>query len=254
MLKYNDAYIQIFDLPGIIEGAKQGKGRGKEVLSVSRNSDLIIIMCDVKSENRVDKIKEELEGAGVRINKRKPNVYIEKKSSGGLYVHSNLKQDLEEGTIKEIASEMGIKNAEIYLKEKISMNQLIDSFSTSRVYIPAMAIINKADILPKNYKKNPEYLYISADKELNINTLKEKIWENLKLVKVYLVHPDEEPGTNNPIIVKSGNSLLDVANMIGSEFASDKKTAKIWGPGAHFPGQEVSLTTNVLEGMQVRFL
>ena len=35
MLKYNEAYIQILDIPGLIEGAKEGKGRGREVLSVA---------------------------------------------------------------------------------------------------------------------------------------------------------------------------------------------------------------------------
>jgi ribosome-interacting GTPase 1 len=31
---YNGAKIQILDLPGIIEGAKDGKGRGRQVIAV----------------------------------------------------------------------------------------------------------------------------------------------------------------------------------------------------------------------------
>ena len=48
MLKYRQAYIQILDIPGLITGAKEGKGRGKEVLSVARGADLLIVMTDVK--------------------------------------------------------------------------------------------------------------------------------------------------------------------------------------------------------------
>ncbi|KAK7254764.1 GTP binding protein [Aureococcus anophagefferens] len=33
---YNDTKIQLLDLPGIIEGAAHGKGRGKEVIAVAR--------------------------------------------------------------------------------------------------------------------------------------------------------------------------------------------------------------------------
>jgi ribosome-interacting GTPase 1 len=33
---YNDTKIQLLDLPGIIEGAAQGKGRGREVIAVAR--------------------------------------------------------------------------------------------------------------------------------------------------------------------------------------------------------------------------
>jgi small GTP-binding protein len=31
VIHYNDAKIQLLDLPGIIEGAAQGKGRGRQV-------------------------------------------------------------------------------------------------------------------------------------------------------------------------------------------------------------------------------
>ena len=37
------AKIQLLDLPGIIEGAKDGKGRGKQVIAVARTCHLIFI-------------------------------------------------------------------------------------------------------------------------------------------------------------------------------------------------------------------
>ena len=36
VIRYKGAKIQLLDLPGIIEGAKDGKGRGKQVSSCSR--------------------------------------------------------------------------------------------------------------------------------------------------------------------------------------------------------------------------
>ena len=35
-IKYKGAKIQLLDLPGIIEGAKDGKGRGRQVIAVAR--------------------------------------------------------------------------------------------------------------------------------------------------------------------------------------------------------------------------
>ena len=46
MLKYKGAKIQLLDLPGIIEGAKDGKGRGKQVIAVGRTCNLIVIVLD----------------------------------------------------------------------------------------------------------------------------------------------------------------------------------------------------------------
>jgi len=252
MMLYKDAYIQIFDIPGLIEGASKGKGRGKQVLSVARNSDLLVIISDVQRTNYIEKMMGELEGAGIRINKLKPNILIDKKPTGGITIHSNIKQTVSDLTIKEIASEMGIKNADISIKEKITVDSLIDSFSTSRVYIPALFVVNKIDTLSKNQSLEPEILGISADKEIGLENLKQEIWKKLKLLRVYLVQPDEDPNFESPIIMREGDTLSDVAEKLGTDF-SQKKLAKIWGPSAHFPGQEVPTTIKVKDEMQVRF-
>lgn len=256
MLMYNDAYIQILDVPGLIEGARQGKGKGKEVLSVARNSDLLIIMTDVDRISQIDRIVSELEGAGIRINGKPPEVVVEKKGQGGIIIHSNIRQEIGKDTIKEVAAEFGIRNAEITIKEKLTMDRLIDAFSPSRVYLPAIFVINKIDLKgnPLTVNHYQPTIKISAEKEIGINELKQEIWDELNLIRIYLVHPDEEPSFGNPIIMRVGQTLREVAEKIGAEFAEDKKLAKIWGVSARFPGQEVSLTTLVSGEMQVRFL
>jgi len=255
MLKYNEAYIQILDIPGLIEGAKTGKGRGREVLSVAKGADLLLIMTDVKRVEAFATMARELEGAGIRINEEQPKVLIEKKVGGGLEVFSNLKQSMDKDTIKQIAREFGIKNGTVTLQEKITQRRLFDAFSLNRVYIPALFVINKIDMEP-NYKKmiKGDFVAISAEKKEEINTLIDKIWKALKFVTVYLIKPDTEPDFSDPIVMKSGETLRDVTVKIGSDFADSKKLVKIWGKEAKFPGQEVSFDTKVVEGMQIRFL
>ncbi len=253
MMLYKDAYIQIFDIPGLLEGASKGKGRGKEVLSVARNSDLLIVMSDVQRVNYIEKMVSELERAGIRINKVRPNVLIDKKPTGGITIHTIIKQDLKEETIKSIASEMGIKNADISIKENVTIDSLIDSFSTSRVYIPAIFIVNKIDTVSNIRPLTPDTLPISAEKGTGLENLKEEKWHKLKLVRVYLVRPDEEPNFESPIIMREGDTLSIVAEKLGTNF-SEKKLAKIWGNSAHFPGQEVPTSIKVKDKMQVRFL
>ena len=43
---YRGTKVQLLDLPGIIEGAKDGKGRGKQVIGVARTCTLILIVLD----------------------------------------------------------------------------------------------------------------------------------------------------------------------------------------------------------------
>lgn len=252
MLKYKEAYIQILDVPGLIQGASVGKGRGKEVLSVARGADLLVLMTDPERLNFFDHLLKELEVAGIRINKTRPVVRIEKEISGGLSIVSNIKQDFELDDIKGIASEFGIKNGKVVLKEKVTIDQVIDSFSERIVYKPAIFVVNKCDT--NNKEKYEDLIYISADKGTGIDELKEIIWEKLGLVTVYLVERNQKPSTNNPVIMKEDDTLEDIARGIGTEFLENTTLAKIWGNGAKFDGQEMPLGTKVRDGMQIRFI
>ncbi len=252
MLKYREAYIQILDVPGLIEGASIGKGRGKEVLSVARGADLLVIMTDPERLNFFDNILVELEKAGIRINKKTPDVRVEKEIAGGLTIISNIKQDYNLEDVKGIAQEFGIKNGRIILKEKVTIDQIIDSFSQRIVYKNAIFIVNKSDTHKGN--KYEDLIYISAEKGTGIFDLKEILWKKLKLITVYLIEKTEKPNQKNPVIMNEGDTLEDVAKSIGSEFLAGTTLAKIWGNGAKFDGQEMALSTKVIDGMQIRFI
>lgn len=255
MMVYKNARIQILDVPGLIEGAEEGKGRGREVLSVARGADLIVFITDFKRVEALKRIEAALERNGIRINQAPPLVLIEKKFQGGILVHSNIKHVLSKQTIKEFSQEMGIKNAEITINERLTPERLIDSFSSNRVYIKAIQVINKID-QTDSYEGDEQMkiIGISAEKGINLEKLKQEIWNQLSFLRIYLVRPDEQPDFSHPLIMKVNQNLNDVARKLGSDFLENKKRAKIWGTGSKFPGQEVSLDTKVQEGMQVRFI
>jgi hypothetical protein len=254
MMYLKNAKIQILDVPGLIEGAEVGKGRGREVLSVIRGCDLLILISEVGKENAFDRIKAALEKNGIRIDKEPPKITIEKKHQGGVIVHSNIHQPINKDVIGDIVAEMGLKNAEITIKERLTVEQLIDGLSRNRVYIPSINVINKIDLGEKYKINNEDTILISAEKIFNLDKLKERIFQKLKFITVYLVKINEDPGYGNPLVVKENTKLSDILKTLGSNFSENKVYAKIWGTGAKFPGQEVSLTSLAEDGMQIRFI
>ena len=75
----------MLDLPGIIEGAADGKGRGRQVISTARTCNLILIVLDSGKPLTHKKIIEaELFSFGIRINQTPPNIKLTKKDNGGI--------------------------------------------------------------------------------------------------------------------------------------------------------------------------
>lgn len=77
IIYHKDTRIQLLDLPGIIEGASEGKGRGRQVIAVARSADLILLVVDAgsgKAERQKELLVRELEVVGLRLNQRPPNV------------------------------------------------------------------------------------------------------------------------------------------------------------------------------------
>lgn len=74
-MHYRGAKIQILDLPGIIEGAKDGKGRGKQVLAAALTCNVILIVLDaLKPMTHKHIIEKELHGFGIRLNQSPPDI------------------------------------------------------------------------------------------------------------------------------------------------------------------------------------
>jgi small GTP-binding protein len=147
VVRYKGAKIQLLDLPGIIEGAKDGKGRGRQVIAVARTCSLILIVLDVlKPLHHKALLEHELEGFGIRLNKRPPLIYFRKKDKGGVNLTSQVIQsELDMDTVKTILSEYKIHNADVTLREDCTAEDLIDVIEGNRVYVPCIYVLNKID-------------------------------------------------------------------------------------------------------------
>ena len=68
-----------------MEGASQGRGRGRQVVSTAKTADVILMMLDAtKSEEQRRLLEIELDAVGIRLNKSKPDVVFKRKTTGGV--------------------------------------------------------------------------------------------------------------------------------------------------------------------------
>ncbi len=241
VMDYNNLKIQVWDVPGLIKGASKGKGRGKEVLSVVRSADLILIMCDVNHLKQADIIKQELYNSGIRLNKEPPEIYIKKKSSGGITINSTLKLDLSENLIKNVLREYGFSNCDVLIKENPDLERLIDAMLGTRVYMHMLVVLNKIDMSKETPKINEDFVAISAKNKENVEELKRRIFEKLNLIRIYTKPLGKEVNFNEPMIMKKGTTVSDFAEKIHKDIKKELRYSLVWGTSVKFPGQRVSL-------------
>jgi uncharacterized protein len=254
MLNYKHAKIQVLDVPGIVHGASMGRGRGKEVLATMRNADLCMFVVDVLRPNELAVIRKEAENVGIRFNTRKPDVKIKKTGRDGIKVAKTLAlTKIDERVIKDILKEFRINNADILIREDITIDQFIDCVEDNKKYMPAIVVFNKVDLatperveeLKREY--SPDIL-ISAQQKIGIEDLRELIYDKLDLMSIYMKEPGKEADMEVPMIMFRNASIRDVCEKLHKDFVAKFRFARVWGASAKFGGQKLSLNHRLKDG------
>ncbi|MBS3069602.1 GTP-binding protein [Candidatus Micrarchaeota archaeon] len=251
VMEHRGAQIQLLDLPGIIAGAKTGKGRGREILAVARNADLILIILDVFEPNMLSAIKEELSGIGIRLDQKPPQIHLTKKERGGIEINSTVKlTKLNDKMITGVINEYGVHNGSIVFRDDASIDQLVDYMAANRRYINSVTVLNKTDLVSEEYLRSLKFpfLPISADRNTNINSLKDAIYDRLELIRIYTKPRMGEADMKKPMMMRSGSNVSDACSKLHRDLVRDFKYAQVWGPSAKFPGQKVGIDHVLQDG------
>eukprot|EP00040_Diaphanoeca_grandis_P030450 m.179955 g.179955 ORF g.179955 m.179955 type:complete len:367 (+) comp31997_c1_seq1:99-1199(+) len=243
---YKGAKIQLLDLPGIIEGAKDGKGRGRQVIAVARTCDLIFICLDVeKPVTHKNIIEKELEGFGIRINKRPPPIVFKKKDKGGINLSTSCTQSvLDLDLCKTILAEYRFHCADIRLTGDVTVDELIDAVEGNRVYTPVIYVLNKIDKISIEeldiIYNIPHAVPISAHHKWNFDDLLAKMWDYLKLTRVYTKPKGQLPDYEQPVVLSTtAPTVEDFCNSLHKSILKEFKHALVWGTSVKYSPMKV---------------
>ena len=251
MLKYRGANIQLLDVPGLIKGAAAGRGGGQAVLSVVRTADLIVFVLSPFEVDHYERLRQELYGNKIRLDQKPPQVSVREKGRGGIRITAPDTLDLEEETVTEILRQRGVVNADVTIRENVDVDQLIDGIMENRAYVPSLVTVNKMDIIDPNYLETmeanlrkhdldpDETVYISAEAEKGLDALKERIWDELGLIRVYMDKPGRGVDYEEPLVIEEGATVDDAIEKLGGDFDERFRFARVTGPSAKHDEQQV---------------
>lgn len=273
VLEYGGAEIQILDLPGIIEGAAEGKGRGRQVISAAKTSDLILMVLDAtkKAEQRA-LLEAELEAVGIRLNREPPyvyspsvvhtkkasatksyanisrNIYLKPKAAGGMKItFQTPPKYIDQKMIYNILRDYKILNCEVLIRDEYcTVDDFIDVIMKDhRKYIKCLYVYNKIDSVSLDFldklAREPHTVVMSCEMDLGIRDVVDRCWEELKLIRIYTKRKGVDPDFSEALIVRSGSRIEDVCDQIHRTLKDTFKYALVWGASARHVPQRVGL-------------
>ncbi|MFW9865930.1 MAG: GTPase [Candidatus Thorarchaeota archaeon] len=257
--KYKKIRFQIVEMPSIMEGASEGVGNGKEILSQVRSCDLLCICVDLSRniKDQMNLLLKEISKADIRINIPPPPLDIQKTGSNKiqvLYLTKEAKNvdDIEVFTerIKEVVRENGMRNAIVKVYGSISLDDIIDALTPSVVYKQAILLGTKGD-LPHTEEpfeklsslfsdKFPLIIASSIQKNNFPRDFGEIILKFLKKIRIYTMSSSGYIA-EKPLIMDENSTIKDAAIKIHKSFYETFDHAILIREGARQKRKKVGL-------------
>ncbi|MCC6023777.1 MAG: TGS domain-containing protein, partial [Thaumarchaeota archaeon] len=246
MMLYNDVEIQLIELPAILTEDLEETQFTNRSIGFSKNADLIVIVLDGARgpAKQLERILEIYDESGVSFRRKRCEIEIEKKDSGGirLVVFGSLGVDVRE--VEDLLRSVGIRNAVVRVRGEASIEDFEEVVIREMTHKRGLIAVNKIDQAApgsleevKNIAGEIPVVAVSAENGAGLEDLKRQIFNSLDLIRVYT----RKAGitSDKPIILPRNSTIRDLAEIIHRDFAEKMKYARVWGASVKVQGQRV---------------
>ncbi len=239
MMDARGGKVQLVEIPSYFEGYDESK-MGRIGLATIRATDAVILVVDLTKDpiEQVRELVEFLRSEDIYLNKRPPNVRIEKRYSGGFEFIGDSFMVGDRKTYIEILQTYGIHSATVTFLEKTTPEDFILAVNESARFLPAILLGNRVESAPeRNLRRFMEIPNVKKVlfRDDDVDTVKEDLFRALGLIRVYTKPPRSDPSPE-PVVLKEGSTVADLAARVLR--GKSVKHARVWG-SAKFPGQTV---------------
>jgi hypothetical protein len=253
MLPYKNIQFQLVEAPALVEGSSQGKMGGSQILGLARNADGLMLMVDL-SEDPVEQFHllcSELERSGVLIERSEGEVEVTRRSVGASVqvVGGGILVDCTLDDIRRMLESYRINSALVRIRGKVALDDIETSLFSSTVYKPTLIVANKLDApkageaLQKFREELKDFeipiLPVSCLKSQGLEDIGRYIFKMLSIIRIYTKEPSDKEPSPNPIVVKEGTTVIDIAKELHSSLYKRFQYGRVWGQSAKYPGQKV---------------
>jgi ribosome-interacting GTPase 1 len=255
VMHVKDMRFQLIEAPALTPNSSNSMQ-----LNLARKADGLILMVDALS-NSCDQLKillKELEKARLSIEKSKSKIEVDKNVRGDLQIAVFGKLNgctIED--VKKLVLSYGVRKGVIKIYGETSLEEIEEHLlELSNEYKPAIIVVNKVEnedlknglVELKSLINNAPIITVSCLLKKGLEEIGEALIKKLEIIRVYTKEPNEKEASKEPVILKEGATIGDLAKEIHSELYKNFKYAKVWGPSSKFPGEKVGLNHLLKDG------
>lgn len=141
------------------------------------------------------------------------------------------------------------QSAEFLEEHRILPSHRIKHYTEEQrlTFIPILVLVNKNDdegsdedfeVFQELVGEDWSMIPLSVTTMRNIEGLKEAVYNELEIIRVYSKAPGKEPDLSSPFVMDRGGTVEEFARKVHLDFYQNLKAARIWGTGV-FDGQMV---------------
>jgi ribosome-interacting GTPase 1 len=110
------------------------------------------------------------------------------------------------------------------------------------VFIPLLIVVNKCDdestdedfeVLCELLEEDWPLIPISAAMSRNFDRLRQAVFEQLEIMRIYAKPPGKEVDLSRPFVLKKGSTVEEFAGKVHKDFLENLKSARVWGSATH---------------------
>jgi hypothetical protein len=146
----------------------------------------------------------------------------------------------------------------ILMENRIVPPHLKAQYTGDRIpaYVPLLVLANKCDdercaedfeVLCELLEDEWPLVPVSVTTGRNLEAMKQAVFEQLGVIRVYAKPPGKEPEYSAPFTMKEGGTVEEFASQVHQDFAKNLKSARVWGSGS-YDGQMVGRDHVLHEG------
>ena len=155
---------------------------------------------------------------------------------------------LDEKIVAALLKDYKIHNADVLIRdENVTIDDFIDVINEQHIsYIKCLYVYNKIDAVSleecDRLAREPNTVVMSCELNLGIEDLKEEIWRQLDLLRLYTKRRGVQPKLDDPMVVRNNSTILEVCDSIHRDMKNQFKYALVWGSSAKHSPQKCGLS------------